>query len=139
MAHRGPRRDPAKERLWRRLFQLWHRSNQTIRDFCGQHHVSEASFFAWRRTIAERDRQTARSRRTKTQHKPSSPTSSARRRQGHAKAEPAFVPLHVVHPGSNAAFEVVLKNGRVIRTPAHFDAATLRQLLSILEEEGRPC
>ena len=136
MTQRGPRRDPAKERLWRRLFQLWHRSDQTIRDFCGQHHVSEASFFAWRRTIAERDRQSVRSRRTST--KPASSTHSARQRQGHAKAEPAFVPLRVVHPVSNAAFEVVLKNGRVVRVPAPFDADTLRQLLAILEEE-RPC
>ena len=36
-----------------------------------------------------------------------------------------------------ADLQVVLNSGRIVRVPAGFDAATLRQLLAILEE--RPC
>ena len=59
MAQRGPQRDLAKERLWRRLLRQWRRSGLTIREFCAEHAVTEASFFAWRRTLAQRDHQPA--------------------------------------------------------------------------------
>ena len=54
MTGQGAPRNGAKERSWRRLLQQWRRSGMTIRDFCAEHEVSEPSFFAWRRTIADR-------------------------------------------------------------------------------------
>jgi len=48
-------RDPAKERYWRRFLEQWRRSGLTGRDFCAQHHVSEHSFYGWKREIARRD------------------------------------------------------------------------------------
>ena len=57
MARRGARRDRGKERFWRRLLRLWRRSGRTVRAFCTEHEVSEPSFFAWRRVLAERDQQ----------------------------------------------------------------------------------
>jgi hypothetical protein len=53
-------------------------------------------------------------------------------------SQASFVPVRVVPTAASMAFEVVLHGGRVVRVPAHFDAASLRQLLAILEEE-RPC
>ena len=126
MARRGARRDRSKERFWRRLLRRWRRSGRTVRAFCAEHDVSEPSFFAWRRMIAERDQQ--RGRRDKPNSRVSGDPS--------AKDDQAvFVPLRVV---STAAFEVMLKGGRVVRVPAGFDATSLRQLLAILEEE-RAC
>ena len=87
--------------------------------FCAEQGVSEASFFAWRRTIAERDQQ-----------QPTPPQSPA-----------TFVPLRVIAtpaPQPARPFEVVLNDDRVVRVPAGFDPASLRQLLAILHEE-RPC
>ena len=55
-----------------------------------------------------------------------------------ADDRPLFVPLRVVPTAAGMAFEVVLGQGRVVRVPACFDPAALRQLLAILEEE-RPC
>ena len=51
------------------------------------------------------------------------------------ESTPVFVPLHVLPAAAATPFEVVLRQGRVVRVPAGFDAATLRQLLAILEEE----
>jgi hypothetical protein len=46
-----------------------------------------------------------------------------------------FVPVTVA---ATPVLEVVLGDGRVVRVPAGFDAATLRQLLMVLQE-ARPC
>jgi transposase len=119
MARPGAPRDHAKEQFWRRLLRLWQASGRTIRAFCAEQGVSQASFFAWRRTIAQRDQPHA-----------APPESSA-----------AFVPLRVIaRPTAPPAqsFEVVLNDDRVVRVPAGFDPASLRQLLAILEEE-QPC
>jgi transposase-like protein len=130
MARRGVRRDRSKERFWQRLLRLWRRSGRTVRDFCDEHGVSEPSFFAWRRMLAERDQQRGqRGRRDKPNARASADPPAQ------ADDQPVFVPLRVV---STAAFEVMLKGGRVVRVPAGFDAASLRQLLAIVDEE-RPC
>jgi hypothetical protein len=135
MARQGAPRNSDKERSWRRLIQQWRRSEQTIRDFCVEHEVSEPSFFAWRRTIAERDRQRGR------------PGSNAGGDGEKTQDPPAFVPLRVVSTVSTPAgtpFEVVLRDGCIVRVPAGFDPTTLRQLLTILKGERgergeRPC
>lgn len=133
MASQGAPRNGAKERFWRRLFQQWRHSGMTIRDFCAEHDVSEPSFFAWRRTIAERDRQRGRPR--------SRPGGGGGGEKTHG---PIFVPLRVVAspagiPGApGTALEVVLRDGGIVRVPAGFDPTTLRQLLDILEGD-RPC
>jgi hypothetical protein len=124
---RRVKRDHRKEQFWRRLLRRWRRSGLTIRDFCFEHEVSEASFFAWRRIIAERDREAAWS-------KPSSGTQQS----PHAKQEPSFVPVRVLPSLGVTSLEVVLGQGRVVRVPTGFDAATLRQLLALLEE-GLSC
>ena len=130
MAQRGARRDPSKERFWRRLLRLWRRSGRTIRDFCAEHEVSQPSFFAWRRVLAERDQQ---------RHQFNADANRDGDPQVTSDGQASFVPLRVVSTAASTAFEVVLNGGRVVRVPAHFDSASLRQLLAILEEEGRPC
>jgi transposase len=125
---RGATRDRGKERSWRRTLGQWRRSGQSVRDFCLEHDLSEPSFYAWRRTIAERDRQSAsRNGRADVvrQQRPSDADSLDK---------PIFIPLHVVPATTAPPLEVVLGQGRVIRVPAGFDAATLRQLLGVLEE-----
>src|ERR1700683_1668679 len=122
MARRPTRSNPGKERFWRRLLRLGRRSGLTIRDFCAAHEVSEPSFYAWRRTLSQREERSA---------------GSARPVPGDAQP-PVFVPLRVVPAPAAMALELVLGPGRVVRVPAGFDPATLRQLLAILEE-GPSC
>ena len=111
MAH-GRARDERKEQQWRRWIGEWQASGLSVRAFCSRHGLATASFYNWRRVL-----------------------------QGRAAAEqPAFLPVQVVAeavPPRNSALEVVLTNGRTVRVAPGFDAATLRQLLAVLE--GRPC
>ena len=99
----------------------WRRSGLTIRDFCSQHRLSEPSFYSWRRLLSERDRE-----KTK-------PAVARRPGKDAANTRPAFVPIRIVS-APPATIEVLLGNGRVLRVPAGFDAATLRQLLAVMEE-----
>jgi transposase len=103
-------RNAAKERHWRQLIARWQRSGRTVREFCSRFQVSEPSFYAWRRLLAERDRAAA-----------------------------SFVPVHVVPdaPTSRDRIEVVLGNGRALRVGPGFDPQTFQQLLALLENQ--PC
>lgn len=108
----GKPRDWHKEQQWRQWLCRWQASGLSVAAFCRRHGVAEARFYAWRRTLARRD-----------------------------AAALAFVPVQVVaEPGSepDGTLEVVLANGRRLRVPRGFDAATLRQLVAVLEE-GAAC
>jgi hypothetical protein len=110
MAHGKPR-DPRKEQHWRRLIQLWKNSGLTVRAFCACHHITQPSFYAWRRELQQRD------------------------------AATAFVPIQVVtddQPASSTPIELFLAGGHSVRITPGFDPATLRQLLAVLQEVP-PC
>jgi|ERR1043166_1405835 transposase-like protein len=119
MPRRG-KRDHRKERYWRQQLRRWKRSRLTIRAFCTEHGLAEASFYFWRQAIAQRDHE------SNARHVPV--------HDGPAADLPAFVPVRVVPPVEAASFEVVLGPGRVVRVPPGFDTATLRQLLAVLKE-----
>jgi hypothetical protein len=126
MSWRGER-DRVKERFWRTMVRQWQQSGLSVREFCGDRDLGEANFYAWRRTIADRDQQ-ARRQRNGDRHPP---------RTGSA----VFVPVRVTDPAplvQTATLEVVLGQGRLVRVPVGFDAGTLRQLLAVLQE-APPC
>ena len=104
--------DEQKERQWRHRIDQWRVSGLSVRAFCARYGLATASFYNWRRVL-----------------------------QGRAAAERrAFVPVQVVAdamPAQTSALDVVLTDGRTVRVAPGFDAATLRQLLAVLE--GRPC
>jgi hypothetical protein len=132
---RGRVRDRGKERYWRRMLRQWQRSGQRVRSFCWEHGLSEPSFYAWRRTIQERERPVQpRSRRGPRQA--SEPAQGAAVHGFQGDGLPAFVPVTIA--AAAASLEVVLGDGRVVRVPAGFDATTLRQLLAVLAE-APPC
>jgi hypothetical protein len=107
----GRARDERKERQWRRWIDQWRASGLSVRAFCARHRLASASFYNWRRVLERR-----------------------------AAEEPAFVPVQIVTDAAatqTSALEVVLADGHAVRVAPWFDAATLRQLLAVLE--GRPC
>lgn len=108
----GATRDLGKERFWQRMVRLWRRSRLSVRAFCAEHQLSEPSFYGWRRTFADREH------------------------VKQATADPTFVPVQVVPPMSSPLLELALGRDRVVRVPAGFDPATLRQLLAVLEEHS---
>jgi hypothetical protein len=109
-------RDPRKEQFWRRRLRQWRSSGLGIAEFCRQQGVAAASFHAWRRILAQRDAQAAQ-----------------------------FVPVRVLAESMPAAIdgaamglELLLEGGRRLRIGPAFDDATLRRVLTVLEEAG-PC
>jgi transposase len=124
-----PKQPSAKEQYWRDLIQRWHVSGQTVRVFCGEHHLSEPSFYSWRRTITLRD-----------QPQQANGASAQPASRDEPADLPTFVPVRVVPstvgttPPASAGLELVIGSRRVVRVPPRFDADTLRRLLTILEE-----
>jgi hypothetical protein len=107
----GRIRDERKEQQWRRWISRWRDSGLSVRDFCARRDLATPSFYACRRTLE---------RRAAHQH--------------------SFVPVQVVAEtplAQASALELVLADGRIVRVAPGFDAATLRQLLTVLREEGR--
>lgn len=106
----GKPRDLAKEQFWRRLLKLWQDSDLSVVAFCQRHQLDPQHFYAWRRTLAQRDAQM-----------------------------PAFLPVQVLLPpqqttSSSAGIELLLANGRRLRIGPDFDEATLQRLPPLLEE-----
>ena len=101
---RNHRRDPERERFWREAVEGWKESGETVRAYCLGRGLGQASFFAWRRELGQRDR---------------------------VKSPPPvkFVPINVV-PAS--VMEVVLPRGVVVRVPAGADAAAVAKLVAAL-------
>lgn len=138
---RGAQCDLGKERFWRRMLRSWRGSGQTVRDFCAKHQLSEPSFYAWRRTVGERDRKRAavngrvgKRRPAKEQSRHVAAASTSR-----AGDQALFLPVRVLAttsspPSTSTALELVVGAGRVVRVAPGFDPATLRQLLAVLEE-----
>src|SRR3954451_16805156 len=58
MAKRGgKRRDPAREKLWRRTIREQERSGLAVRDFCQSEGLKVCNFLWWRRELDLRDRE----------------------------------------------------------------------------------
>jgi hypothetical protein len=116
-------RDHAKERHWRRHVAAWRRSGWSVRAYCDSEGLATASFYAWRRVLAERG--------------PRDDTVAGKRSAAPAALSP-FVPVRLVDDApAMSAVEVVLRGGRVVRVAAGFAAATLRDVVAVLE--GLPC
>jgi len=149
---RGPGRSVAKEQLWRRHVARQAKSKQSVRDYCAAADISEPSFYAWRRELAQRDA-AAGSPPAQDQRadlpapRADLPAPRADRpaprtgRRGPRTVRPStglrprFLPV-TISPPSGHSIEAVLASGLILRVPAH-DAVALRMVLDLLE--GRAC
>ena len=116
MAHGRPR-DWRREQQWRQWIQRWQRSGLSVSAFCDRHGLASPSFYAWRRTLAQRDVEAVR-----------------------------FAPVQVAadehatentRADSGKGLELVLPTGQFLRIGPDFDGPTLQRLLSLLEG-GQP-
>ena len=105
----GRPRDQRKEQQWRQWIEEWQSSGLTVRTFCSRRGLGEARFYAWRRQLQRREVDLVRL--------------------------VAVELAAVAEPGRDSALTVVVPGGRTVRVAPGFDAATLRQLLAVLEEE----
>lgn len=104
-------RDAAKERFWRRALKRQAGSGLSVRAFCRHEKLAESNFYAWRRTIAQRDAE----RKT-------------------PKRRPAFVPAIVTDgPRRNPSIILELAGGRRLRLPSWMPVRRLVRLVHALE------
>lgn len=143
MAQRQRRRDPAKERHWRRIVQRWRRSRLSVREFCDWQELSEASFYAWRRELTKRDREVSGASSTEK----AASRAAAEQNGSVAFAAPMFLPVQVVPETQTVAtggssprtdcIEVHLTSGVRLQVPAGCNRQALVEVLAALET--RPC
>lgn len=101
------RRSEEREQFWREQVRTHAASGLNVRRFCEAHGLSEASFYAWRRTLQQRDQ----------------PTTTT----------PQFVPLMLSPVASSGSITIELRGGRVVRLPETIATERLIALLRGLE------
>jgi hypothetical protein len=132
MAKRGgKRRDPAREKLWRRAIRDQERSGLSVHVFCEREGLKVGNFLRWRRELSRRDRE-----------RTTSLPDSATKAPAEPRVSPVFLPVRVVDadyaPARPASpIEIVLDGGPTVRVPPGFDPRTLNEVLAVLE--GRSC
>jgi len=104
-------RDHEKEAFWRLAVEEQSASGLSIRQFCQHEDLGEASFYAWRRTLRQRDAQSA-----------SDP--------------PVFVPAVVTPPSSEPSIIFELAGGDSLKFPASISTNRLVELVRALEVRG---
>jgi hypothetical protein len=125
------RRDPAKEKHWRRIIQRHQTSGLSVHAFCEREGLKDGNFLWWRRELSRRDRE-------KTTALPSSAAEESTK----PSAAPVFLPVRVVEAIGEPSrpitpIEILLPDGPTVRVPAGFDPRTLGDILAVLG--GRRC
>lgn len=128
---RGQQADPGREARWRAVLARHGKSGLSVRAFCEREGVPESAFYAWRRTIQQRDaaRHPAVGARDAAAREARPSTSGAR-----LTAAPAFVPL-VLRTSDAAEGQVVveLRGGRVLRLPITLPPGQLAAIVHAIE------
>jgi transposase-like protein len=147
-------RSPAKEKYWRTQIALWQESGLSVRAFCKEHGVVETSFYAWRREMIIRARETGFTEEI-TEPGRMTPntlkdgrgrTVSIRFRQTdhralntlvEEKSESPFVPLKLVPDEKHTVAAATVSQGITVTTPSGYrvsvhDSDSLNLLTKIL-------
>src|SRR3954468_23220449 len=113
----GKRRDPARERFWRRTIRQQQQSGLAVPEFCRREGLKDGAFRWWRQELARRDRQTTPASQAEPEGEPTDPA-------------PAFLPVRVadleaISTRPAPPIEIVLNGGPTVRVPPGFDTRTL--------------
>jgi transposase-like protein len=122
MKRKGPARDGGKERFWREAVGQQGRSGQSVRAYCRDHGLSEASFYAWRGELKRR-----RAMRSEK---------ASERMGGNTTFVPVRLAASIAAPIGVASIEVALPSGVMLRLPTSMEPASVAALL-IAWERGR--
>ena len=123
---KGRARSVERERFWRGLVEGWRRSSRNVRQWGAGRHVSEPSFYAWRRELKRRD---ARPRAS-------------------VEAAPLLLPIKIAAgPAASLAapLQIELPGPVTLHVRPGCDAALLAEALRVLRDredfssEGEPC
>ena len=121
------RRDLDKERRWRGVVRRQVASGLSVRSFCRRERLSEPSFYAWRRTIHERDAAAL----------PTLHGGDAEAKRSRGPRRPAFVPLLVAERSPRETSIVIeLAGGRLLRLPESIPAQRLAEVVQAIENHA---
>jgi hypothetical protein len=128
-------RDPQRERFWRDVLGRFRASRLSVRAFCRRENLGEPLFYAWRRTIAERDAEMKtvggpRMRRERSVARRSRPV-------GTGSLAP-FLPVMIHEPTAAVApggypVAIELRGGRVLRFAESLSARRVAEVVCALE------
>lgn len=113
-------RDGGKQRYWLDVLRRQARSRLSVAEFCRREGLSQPSFYAWRRTILERDVSRAK------------PSDSDARAVGFLSVRLGDVAQRV-----EASITIELTEGLVLRLPEATSAARIAELVRTLQETRR--
>ncbi len=124
------KRSEEKRAYWRSVLERQQKSGLSVRQFCREHQVSEASFHSWKRKIAGCDRDVDTSSEDGGQKRP-----ALNRLTKQTEDAAVFIPVRV-SASANSLLELVHPRGHVLRVPTVFDEGSLRQVLNVLDQQG---
>ena len=139
MKGKGPGRDLERERSWRALVDRQRLSGLSVRGFCRREVVSEASFYAWRRELLRRDRESVSGQRPDRE----SGVRSAASRSSVARMTPttpaAFLPVLMESNSAHVArvLEVTCADGSRVSAWSGCDVELLQAALSVMTRTAR--
>lgn len=106
-----------KRAFWRMVIQMQEESGLSVRKFCEQEGVSQASFFAWRRKLRPE---------------------GTKGIEGGAKQDVAarLVPVKLLTEKGTSAVEVVSPGGLILRVGDEANTENIRRVLQLMHEVG---
>ena len=112
-----------KEAYWRDIVKRQADSGLSVRRFCAEQDISEASFYGWRKKLARRDQEEA-------------PAKSRAWRTGSEKSANGHPFISLAMADSVRGLEIVHPLGYRVRITGDVNAKSLKQVLDALEERG---
>ena len=126
-------RDAGRERFWRTVLKRHANSGLSVRAFCLREKLGESNFYAWRRTIAQRDQQKVPARRNRQ----AAPSAGRNEKAKRPKSVPAFVPVTVHNgPGRNSEIVLELGGGRRLRFCESIEPERLAAIVRAFDTEA---
>ena len=125
------RRDGGREDFWRSVLRRFVASDWSVRAFCRRERLSEPSFYAWRRTLRERDAVARRTLRGQSAPRPAFLPA--------AILSPTILPAAILSPAIRATsmpdgvIVIELLGGRSLKLPESMAAARVAALVHAIE------
>lgn len=114
------RRNLERWQSWREVIRRQEASGLSVAAFCREEQVPPASFFAWRKKLAEVDQ--------------NANAASGRDADASHEVQVQFVPIDLSACTRPASFEIVHPDGYRVVVPVRFDGESLREILLVLKE-----
>ena len=103
-----------REQRWVKYVAAWRQSGMSQAEYCRRHGLAPADFSWWKHQLIRREKK-------KVRHE-----------------APVFVPVQVTNSAGEAAYEVVLRNGRCLRMGRGIEPEQAAKMVCALEAAG-PC